>query len=284
MRLGFRLAEPLLETPGDGGGGGGTPSGGSPPSGAVDAGGTPSGGDGGQPVQHDPIPWDQHETVRTKAEKLAWAEKFEPERVTQATTILDWLDRDPAGAHAYLTRQLENRGVLARQQQTPQQPQPHTDPQTGEPLADITLDDGRKWYSEQQLRRHAQWQRAEIMREIDPLKKFAQGTQTNLQAQQDAREKIAEAESWEGFNENAKEIYAELQRDKRLSLEGAYIRVVPKALRMNSRREIVGEMRQKVNAGTHNPASGGTRGTEDKSKMKTGDLLRHEMQKRGIGR
>lgn len=283
MRLGFRFAEPLLETPSGGSGGGGTPSGGSPSGGAGETTGAPSGA-GVEPVQHDPIPWDQHETVRTKAEKLAWAEKFEPERVTQATTILDWLDRDPAGAHAYLTRQLENRGVLARQQQAPHTPEPHTDPQTGEPLADITLEDGRKWYSEQQLRRHAQWQRAEIMREIDPLKKFAQGTQTTLQAQQDARDQIAEAESWEGFNENAKEIYAELMRDKRLTLQGAYIRVVPKLLRMNNRRELVGELKQKVHAGTHNPASSGTRTSEDVSKVSTRELVRREYAKRGIGR
>lgn len=285
MKLEFGIAQPLQETPGGGSGGGGTPSGGTVnvQGGGTGDGGTSGSGGGGEVVQHEPIPWDQHEPIRTRAEKLAWAEQYDPERVKQSTHIYDWLDRDPAGAHAYITNMLRQRGHL-QPERAPRQPEPHTDTQTGEPLPDIQITEtGQRFYSADQARKHAAWSRAEVMKEIDPLKKFAQGTQTSLQAQQDARAKIAEAESWDGFTEHAKEIYAELQRDKRLSLEGAYIRIVPKQLRMKNRQELVTEMRTKANAGTHNPASGGTRQTEDVSKVPTKELMRRAMQKRGIG-
>ena len=71
-----------------------------------------------------------------------------------------------------------------------------------------------------------------------------------------------------------------MERDQRLSLEGAYRRVVFPKLRQLERAAIVSETQQKAKASTVNPGAAGAGTTVDASKLSWEDTFRREYAKR----
>ena len=105
------------------------------------------------------------------------------------------------------------------------------------------------------------------------------------QARQEAQGLIKEAEAWPYFNDYVGDIYKELERDKRLSLEGAYRRIVFPQIERRARESVVAEIRTRANAGTGtNPASPSPASTAELRKLPLKELFRREMAKRGLGR
>lgn len=227
------------------------------------------------PVTHDPIPWDQHEVVRTKAEKLQWAERYEdPRSVEEAVSIQEWLNKDPVGYHEYITSLLKRSGHL-KEPVAPRAPQPNTDPQSGRPLPDLIIQEtGQRLYSAEQQERLEHWKDEQYDKRLAPL----EGNSRRQQAFTEAQAMINEASAkLPYFDDYLPEINAAIARDKRLSLEGAYTRVVVPKIRERERAAMAAELKAKANVSSHNPASAGPTSTADTRKLPIAELLRREM-------
>lgn len=290
----------LWETPGsaagDSGGGSttGTPPGGSPPSSGTTpppSGGQPAStaaGVGGDNTPPGPVEYARFKEVNDRAQKLAWAEAHDPDEVSQATQLYRWFDRDPQGAYEYLTGVMKRNGVIKDPPPASSSGRPNdplTDAQTGRPLADVIIQEtGQKFYSAEQAQRLMEWSEQRIDSRLKPLEERTAATQAETQARNDARTQIQDAEkSWPHFNDFAEDIFAELQKDRRLSLEGAYRRVVVPKIRQQERDAVIKEMRGKAHAGTGNPATGSPASTVETQKLPLRELFRREMVKRGMG-
>jgi len=285
------------------GGQGGSPSpsaGGSPspspsPSSSSSPAGVPSGSGGQDPnaspsLSSDRL--DQHprfREVNDKLQKLSWAEQYEnPEEVSQATQLYRWFDTDPLGAYEYLTSTLRRNGVLRDaegQGQAQSRGNGHAQPNypvdaNGRPLPDRYIQEtGDRLYSAEQTQRLVDWNMQRFEQRIAPLEASA----TSTQARADAQRQLQEAETWPYFGDHAEDIFKELQRDKRLSLEGAYRRVVVPKIKQAEREAVIKEMQTKGQASTMNPSSAAPSSTEDLSKLPLKDLFKREMRRRGIG-
>lgn len=291
----------LWETPsGSAGAGGagsqsGSPSGGSPSSGtpqSSSSGAPPSSGagTGGQdpvsPANRGPVDFARFEEVNNRVNKLKWAEQYEdPEEVSQATQLYRWFDQDPVGAYQYLTGLMERQGHIQKPQ-APSAPA-HRDrftAQDGRPLPDVIIQEtGQRFYSAEQSEKLVEWANGKLNERLTAIEARGQSTQ----AREDARNAIAEAErTWPHFTDFAEDIFKELNRDKRLSLEGAYRRVVIPKIKQKEREAVVAEMRTKGQAGTgtHNPQSQSPSETAELKKLPLTELFRREMQRRGLGR
>lgn len=292
--------EPLHETatavPAAGAGGaggapsGGSPSGGSPPSSPAGSGsssagasGQPGSGSGSpaSPANQGPVPWDRFNEVNTKYGALSWAEGLDKDRVDQASRLYDWFDQDPEGAYEYLTGLMKRQNRLPAAAAAPAAPRNYpADQSTGRPLPDrIISETGEQLYSAQQTGRLIDWAMERLEQRLKPLESLT----GNFQARSEAQQAIAEAEaSWPYFKDHVEAIFTELNKDKRLSLEGAYRRVVMPKIRQLERETVLTEMRTRSNASTTNPASASAPQTEDLTKLPLRELLRREMTKRGF--
>lgn len=211
------------------------------------------------------------------------------DQVNQAVQLFEWYDRDPVGAHEYITGLLTRNGHL-QQTPAPRTPQqagrqdPLTDPTTGEPQPDIIVPEtGQQLYSAAQQRKWGKW----LVSQHDERLQQLEGNTAAQQTTNQARQMIAEAErDWPHFKTNAKDIFLELRKDKRLTLEGAYRRVVVQSgkLRTAEREALTAEMGQRANAGSgvQNPGAGTPQSTIETRKLPMKELLRREFAKRGI--
>lgn len=280
---------------GDSGGGSttGTPSGGSPPPSSTTpppSGGQPAStaaGAGGDQPSPGPVDYNRFKEVNDRAQKTSWAEQYDPDEVTQATQLYRWFDRDPQGAYEYLTGIMKRSGVIKDAPVSPPSGRSDslTEPQTGRPLPDILIQEtGQRLYSAEQAQRLMEWTEQRIDSRLKPLEERTAATQAETQARNDARSQIQDAEkNWPSFNDFAEDIFTELQKDRRLSLEGAYRRVVVPKIRQQERAAVIQEMRGKGNAGTGNPAGTSPASTVETQKLPLRELFRREMVKRGIG-
>lgn len=301
LRLLGRTPQVLLDITDAAGAGGGAgasspaPSGGSPTSAPPSSGASggapqslPSGqGTGtGSPADNGPVPWDRFNDVNSRYNAVKWAEGQDATTVKQATDLWNWFDTDPEGAYNFITSELTRGGHLKPQQQQAPPPPPQApsylhDPRTGRPLPDRRVaDTGELFYSAAQADRLVDWNREQVEARIKPLEAERELTQTRQQAQQ----QLDEAAKWPHFNSHQRAIFNEMRRDRRLSLEGAYNRVVLPKMRELERKAIQDELQQKVAATTSNPASASPATGEKLSKVPLRDLFRREMQKRGFGR
>lgn len=236
---------------------------------------------------NQPVPWDRFSEVSSKAEKLAWAESLDKDRTVSANELYEWFDRDPEGAYNYLTDTLTRNGVLkARTPTAPPAAAPapaknyRHDTATGEPLPDVQTEDGQLLFSAAQNKRYHQWMQEKFDQRLAPLEGRAETERTN----QEAQRMLAEAETWDGFTDNMQDIFKELTRDKRLSLEGAYRRVVVPKLKNMTREAVLQEIRDKAGASSSNPSGTVASAPPDASKRSLTDLFRVEMQKHGMGK
>lgn len=229
-----------------------------------------------------PIPFQRHEAIlKTTREKVAaetraavdqelgpWRQvisSFRPEEFAPILPQIQKLSTDPVAFYRDLGEQLQQHGLL------PQQPQPHAPtrsaaPQGAEPEPDlVNPDTGELLYSAPQLQKALAWREGQIearlRREMQPLMESHRQSQQEREmstlktsAEAKASDAIAEAQTWEGFDELKPKIAALMRNDRRYSLEGAYLKVyqseyVP-TRKQRERESVVAELKQKGRAGS----------------------------------
>lgn len=241
-----------------------------------------------------PVPYDRFEEVNGKYDKLKWAETYQAEEVTQATQLVRWLDRDPKGAYAYLTQQLQQHGLIdapAPPQAPAQQPAAHVD-QRGRPLPDVPVEGTDiKLYSAEQAQSLVDWALQQVDERLKPFQEDRERAQQEAhraqvwnQASTQAQSMVAEAESWPGFKENMGEIQQAMEADRRISLHTAYQRVVSPKLEQHHRDKFVQEQRTRSNGTTHNPGSPAPPSSKDLRSLSISQLFSREMSRRGLGK
>jgi len=194
------------------------------------------------------------------------------------------------GAYNYFTDLLTRGGYIRPPQQQPQgRSNGHdrfSDPNTGRPLPDIEVqENGARLYSADQAGRLVDWAMNRMEERVRPIEERIGSQQVQTQAREDARRQIAEASrTWPHFEEFAEDIYKEISRDRRLSLEGAYRRVAIPRIKQKEREAMSTEMRTRAQAsGGQNPGSSVPGSTEETRKLPLRDLFRREMRRRGMG-
>ena len=226
-----------------------------------------------------PIPFDQHakaiENARIKGAaeaeaRLGWAKDYHPEQVKAAMDLVRDMAGDPVGFVRRLAQELQSdpktRALIQTQRQAAQ----------GPPAPDMETADGRtKFYSEKGTQAlvnfHVQRAVAQVMdqmgKRLTPIEQERQQTATQQrQAELHTRadREITDYESKPLFKENLPAIVAEMEKDGRLGLAGAYARVVVPQLtpqktaaqtREQIRAELATEMERKATAGSFNPGA-----------------------------
>lgn len=125
----------------------------------------------------------------------------------------------------------------------------------GMPSPDQELSDGTHVYSMDGLKQLLKWQADQVEQRVtkkyeerySPIEKEWQATQRVQSVIPHVRAQIENARTWHLFNENEGEIVEALKADQKLSLEGAYQKVVfPKLVidRNKMREEILKEVKQ----------------------------------------
>lgn len=256
-----------------------------PPAGAPSGTGTPG---TGAPAE-GPVEYTRFKEVNDKYSSLRWAEEHDPQEVGEAVQLRRWFDQDPQGAYEYITGLMKRGGYI-------NDPAPHpspgggsgtpqfTDPSTGRPLPDIVIrETGQRFYSAEQAEALVDWKASQL----DTRLKSIEGRQTVSQAQAEARSILNEAQrTWEGFNDYAEDIFNEMRRDKRITLETAYRRIVVPKLGQLKREALMREAQDKAAGGTGNinPGAPAPTSTTDLRKLPLSELFRREMQRQGYGK
>lgn len=258
------------------------------PAGALssDATGT-SGADDIQPVPHA-----RFKEVNDKYTRLKWAEDFgdaEPETIRAQVALAKWANDDPKGFYEYYSSQLRANGLLPEPQQRgtngnghapspagPPQPD-YRDPQTG--LTVYSADQAQKlvqYYIDQQDQK---WEKR-----LGPTEKFLGSAQVQMRARNEATQILRDASQWPHFDANKPQIFEEMRKNPRLSLESAYRRIVIPTLESKARQDVIASTEAKTGATTISPSSAQGAGKEDLSKLPIRTLLQREARKRGWGR
>lgn len=198
--------------------------------------------------------------------------------------LADWIDRDPVGFQAYFNAQLQRYGYAQPQHQqapqSPQQPQtlPGPDYQYRDEQGNI-----QQFYSAGRMQQALQFMEQRILQQMAPVQNYVGSLQQQTQAQNEAQQILNEAESWPHFADYKSEIAQAMANDKRLSIEGAYRKVVMPNVKNATRQELLTELRQKPGATTTSPASAQPQQSDDLSKLSLPQLFAREMRKRGMG-
>ena len=227
------------------------------------------------PDPKGPVPYDRFEQINAKYKQLQWAESIDQDQVRQHRAFFEWLDRDPRGAHNYITDYLTRQGILQQQQGPPaakdSRPQPDV----------IVPETGQKFYSAEAAEQLAKWQATQLLNErMGPVEQQLQSlsaTHSQQQARAHAASLVAEARTWPHYETHEAQILQEMEKDRRLSLEGAYRRVVMPKLRTLEREAIVKELNDKRGAATVNPGASTPTERTQTTKMAWGDLFKREM-------
>lgn len=148
-------------------------------------------------------------------QRFAWAEKVTPQQAEQGLALIQWLQRDPGGALAFLQQQHERS----------QPPAPKADPM---PEPDIELENGQRFYTADAAVKLMEWRERQLEAKING--QFAPMLQTvaleRLQAQTtaEASQQLAYYHAkFPLFKELEREIKDLCLRDPNLSIEHAYV-------------------------------------------------------------
>lgn len=232
------------------------------------------------PKPKGPIPLQRHEAIlKTTREKVAnetreavereigpWRpviSNFKPEEFAPVLDQIQLLAKDPVRFYQDLGRELQQAGRLPSAPEA-RAPQPQPDDREPEPDL-INSDTGELLYSAPQLQKAIAWREArmeaKINERIGPLVQAHQRSQQTAAiseiktaADKQAAEVIAEAQTWEGFDELKPDIAALMRSDRRYSFEGAYRKVFQEkylpGLKQREREAVVAELKQKGRAGS----------------------------------
>jgi hypothetical protein len=183
-------------------------------------------------------------------QKFAWADKVTPQQVEQGTALINWLQRDPAGAIDFLQRQ-HQRTQPAPAPEPPRMPEP-----------DVELGDGSRFYSAQGVQQLLTWQREQIESGIDgrygPMLQEAALAKLQAQTDSEARQGVAYyRETFPLFKDLEKDIKALALANPHLSIEHAYALVYADKGRAKEREnweaERAGRLQTKAAASTVAP-------------------------------
>lgn len=251
--------------------------------------GTGTPGTTGSPSSGDPtFDHPRFKEVNDKYTALKWAEAYDnPEEVNQGVSLHRWFNTDPQGAYEYVTGLMKRHGVIQEpqtRQSSTGQADKFTDPKTGRPLPDIIIQEtGQRFYSAEQSDKLVEW----TENRLDQRLKQLEGQNTATSAQQEARQILNEAQrTWPGFSDFAEDIFKEMQRDRRITLETAYRRIAVPKLRQVERAALMKETQERAQAGTGgiNPGQQTPQQTAELRKLPMTELFRREMAKRGLGK
>jgi chromosome segregation ATPase len=173
---------------------------------------------------------------------------------------LAMLQSDPVTLYRTLEQQLQSRGMLNRPQesQAPTRPDP-----------DLISEDGKKAYSAEAMERLLEWQQRQLLAQLQPVLAPLQQTQQELQQQhmrqtafQAASDELAEARTWDSFDDLKPQILELMQADRRVTLWSAYNRLHQSLLktrdqeiRQKTRQETLTELQQRPNPNTATPGT-----------------------------
>ncbi len=294
------MPEPVGVTGGSGSSGSGEASPASSGSGSASAvaerpspaGASSSDATGANGADDQPIPRSRFNEVNEKYTRLKWAEDFgdaEPDTIRAQVALAKWANEDPRGFYEYYSSQLRANGLLPEAPQrgtngnghAPQPagpPQPdYRDPQTG--LTVYSADQAQKlvqYYVDQQDQK---WEKR-----LGPTEKFLGTAQVQMRARNEAAQILNDAKQWPHFETNRPQIFEEMRKNPRLTLESAYRRVVVPTLESRARQDVIASTEAKTGATTISPSSAQGGGKEDLTKKSFGQLLQREFRKRGLGR
>ena len=222
-----------------------------------------------------PVPYDRFSEVNTKYSTLKWAEGLHPERVQQQQRFFQWLDTDPEGAFKYMEDYLTRAGALKRAQQA-------ASPEDTRPQPDVVVPEtGQKFYSAEAAERLSQWIAKQSVQPLEQRLQSIEGNVAHGRAAARAQAEIAEASSWPYFSDHIADISKAMDADGRLSLEGAYRRVVMPRIKQLERDAVLKEINQKSQASTVNPGSRTAAQSQNPAKLSWAETFRRELNKRG---
>ena len=222
-----------------------------------------------------PVPYDRFSEVNTKYGALRWAEGLNSERVQQQQRFFQWLDSDPEGAFKYMEDYLTRAGALKRQQAA-------ASPEDTRPQPDVVVPEtGQKFYSAEAAERLSQWIARQATQPLETRLQSIEGNVAHGRVAAQAQAQIAEAASWPYFSDHIADISKAMDADGRLSLEGAYRRVVVPRIKQLERDAVLKEINQKSQASTHNPGSRTSAQSQSESKLSWTELFKRELGKRG---
>ena len=266
-----------FDTPSGDMGGGGNSSGAPPAladsgSFADSATATPGSGGDGISDTKGPVPYERFAEVNQRLGNLRWAESYQQDQVQQAAQLMRWLEADPEGAYGYIGNLLKQQGYLKPPPEQRQGTRPQPDV--------VNPSTGQKFYSAEAAEQLLQWELGERLSPIEERLQAADTDRAQHRANIDAQATLAEADTWPYFKEHQAPILQAMEADKRLSIEGAYRKVVLPKIRTLERQAIVSEMGQKGRATTADPNGRGATNMP-LSKLSMQELFKREVAKRG---
>ena len=206
------------------------------------------------------------ERAKWEAELGPWAElrnTVDPNDFRESMEQLRAIASDPIGFYESFGQQLHQAGMLSA---------PQTDaPPLARfelPAADLQTEDGATAYSAERVGQMMHALQAQIDAKIQPLTQESEARQIEaIQAKQmnEARSIVDTArKEWEGFGELEGHVKALMAKDKRYSLEGAYLKVYRESyrptIRERERASLLEELKRKGEATTARPAGSVSRG------------------------
>lgn len=239
------------------------------------------------------IPVSRHQAVlakqRAEAEariaKLAWAEKVgDPTEYQERLEAFKLAETSPleflARYEAMLAQNPQYAGWLqARRAQAPSLAQPLAEDKMPEPNVD--LEDGRRLYDAEGLKKLLDWQERRISTRFNPLVEKDEKAQRWEAAMTRNAARLDEARSnWEGFKENEAAIAEYMAADKRRTLESSWRDVViPKlkadkaAMEADMRTRLIAELNLKGKASTEVPGRAAAAAPKSYKGMATADIV-----------
>jgi hypothetical protein len=173
--------------------------------------------------------------IKSYEDRLSKVDQFEKVMVNNPGQFLEMLSTVPA--YKQFFQAVEEAISVAQQHQGQPQPTPTTTQPTAPddmPQPDRQLSDGSMVYSMDGLKALLAWQgqqvEGRVTKQVEdrykPLESEWQAQQRINQLKPVVNQQIAEARTWRGFTNHESEIVEALKQDQKLSLEGAYRKVV----------------------------------------------------------
>lgn len=226
-----------------------------------------------RPKRRYPIPLERHEAALAKARADGEAtatqvrQQYEQQvqQLQRRAELLDVADRDPERFFRALIAadpryaQLIEREIAAKATNGNGQAQADAMPQP-----DAQFADGSIGYSPEGLEKYMAWRERQIehriMERYKPIEDKFLGEQQVQAAMSRVQVQVQEAMQWDGFEQNQAEIGEALKADRRLTLEGAYRKVVfpkMKADKDKIRADLIAELNAKPKKVTGTAPTGG---------------------------
>lgn len=227
-----------------------------------------------------------------RLEKVA---QFEQILDSDPRTFLNMLSQHPSYTDFF--KAVEQ--AFATQQAAPQQQQ-QADPAAGMPQPDQTLSDGSKVYSMEGLQALLKWQSDQVeQRTIKQVEQRYKPIEQAWQSQEQlakivpvVQRQIAEARTWDKFEELEPRVVELLQADSNISLERAYVKAYQESQivereklstdRNKIRQEVIADMKKKPSASS-SPTGAVKPGTQESvGPRNMEDVITEELRKAGL--